>query len=356
MIKAAEIDNYLQVDREGNFSAQGVLIKDDEAGQELFENMHYLKESFQIVSHMQDHYAFIEYFDTPLIAQSLIKPESGSLCEITFNYNYKLECDLKTLTVDRWDRFHAITPKGIPFVFSAKAQNLLFELSDRFDDDCIVLNDVTLNTPDYMSTSSDCNEHSFWNDRYVSKDTPWDMAEPTPIINEILPQLKLNKCRILVLGCGSGSDAARLAESGHIVTGLDFSESAVKKAQNEYSHIKNLSFQQQDAFNLPKAFLGQFDVVFEHTLFCAIDPQKREALIKAWRSCLTAEGHLLSIFFVMDKPVGPPFGASEWELESLLKNKFKPLFWTRWKGSWPGRKGTELVYYGQKITNGSTSY
>ena len=164
----------------------------------------------------------------------------------------------------------------------------------------------------------------------------------------MLPRLKLPRSKIIVLGCGSGHDAAFLAQAGHHVTAIDFSEEAIQNAKKLYGHQSRLEFIQADVFQLPPAWHGTFDVVIEHTCFCAVDPQQRTQLVKVWRQLLHHEGLLFAVFFSMLKRSGPPFGSSEWEIRELLQSSFQFLFWGRWKNSLPERQGKELFVYGHK--------
>src|ERR1700739_4422514 len=65
--------------------------------------------------------------------------------------------------------------------------------------------------------------------------------------------------RILDLGCGTGHLAARIAESGAEVTGVDQSAEMVAAARVAYP---NLKFEVADARQL--SFRDEFDAVFSH--------------------------------------------------------------------------------------------
>jgi len=64
--------------------------------------------------------------------------------------------------------------------------------------------------------------------------------------------------RILDVGCGTGRHAIELARRGYHVTGIDLSESQLKRAR-EKAKVENLAidFQRHDARNLP--FDGEFE-------------------------------------------------------------------------------------------------
>jgi len=65
--------------------------------------------------------------------------------------------------------------------------------------------------------------------------------------------------KILDVGCGTGRHAIELTKRGYLITGIDLSESQLKRAK-EKAEADNLfiDFQRQDARNLP--FDGEFDV------------------------------------------------------------------------------------------------
>ena len=154
--------------------------------------------------------------------------------------------------------------------------------------------------------------------------------------------------RIAVLGAGRGHDAAFLAQQGHLVTAIDISPEAIQFSKSIYGSVPNLTFLEADIFNLPSSLKNSFDLVFEHTCYCAIPPSRRNELVKVWRQLLTEDGHVLGVFFAMDKRFGPPFGGSEWELRQRFKNHFDFVYWTRWRRSLPRRIGHEIVIYMKK--------
>ena len=65
--------------------------------------------------------------------------------------------------------------------------------------------------------------------------------------------------RILDVGCGTGRHAIELSKRGYDVTGVDLSESQLKRAREKAKAVGlSIDFQHQDARNLP--FDGEFDV------------------------------------------------------------------------------------------------
>ena len=65
--------------------------------------------------------------------------------------------------------------------------------------------------------------------------------------------------RILDVGCGTGRHAIELSKRGYNVTGIDLSESQLKRAKEKAKAVNlSIDFQCRDARNLP--FDGEFDV------------------------------------------------------------------------------------------------
>ncbi|MEZ4871860.1 MAG: methyltransferase domain-containing protein [Bdellovibrionales bacterium] len=341
-------DKFISIDPEGFFRFGENRIEEKEDGHKLLSNMHRFDGvGPRVQTSIDGVTAIVEAFDAPLIIQSIEKSSNENRLLLEANYGYQFEVSPEVLTIDAWDRFHGYNENQIGFVFSRKAQFQFFDLCSEFSDDSFVIFGKEYFPKNWLDENSDASLTSFWETHYSNQNTPWDLEQPVPALDHILPQLKLNKQRVLVLGCGAGHDAAKIAKSGHIVTAVDFSESAIAKAKKLYGEVERLEFIVADAFRLGEKFHHQFDMIFEHTLYCAIDPTQRNQLVDCWRKYLTSEGHILGLFFVFDRSGGPPFGGSEWEVKSRLEKYFSFRFWTRWRHSAPGRQGIELVVFGQ---------
>lgn len=372
---------FLQIDDMGKMYSNAQPIEDDNFCRSILS--HIKCENRIFTSYFNDKNIIIEAFDEPLVALSVIPNKNAihgpdktvSLWNFKTMYGFEAQFRLDSLFTDEWDRFHGVTENimsmtgiastgmvaaQIPFVLSNHAQGRFFDQLDSFDDDSITFDKKTYTIGSIIdreklspSRPGDVNKSSFWEDTYqlfVSKNEKpgWELGEPAKPLIEVLPQLKLPKSKICVLGCGMGHDAAFLATQGHIVIAVDFSKEAIAQAKKKYAHIPQLSFVCGEAFEFAKNNFGKFDIIFEHTFFCAVEPSRRQELAKAWRSMLVENGHLLAIFFAMDRSSGPPYGASEWGIQEHLKKYFDFLYWTRWKTSIPPRLGRELVVYAKR--------
>jgi hypothetical protein len=88
----------------------------------------------------------------------------------------------------------------------------------------------------------------------------------------------------------------------------------------------------------------RFDWIFEHTLFCAIEPGEREAYVGAVLRWLKPEGNYLAVNYLIPDTDGPPFGTTR---EELVK-RFSPHLELReeWlPRSYPNRTGLERMMW-----------
>jgi len=343
---------FVAIDEEGYPHFKGVRVTDPDVGQKLIQNIRPSQENSSFETSLDGVVAKVEAFDYPWVIQSIeiLKSQPIQL-KAKLPYGVEINLDPSDLKLDDWDRFVGIhREKHIPFVFSRKAQAQFFELCDEFNDDSVTLGGVQFPIfPMFLDDTKMVEQTSFWDQKYESDQKPgWELGTHHPSLPHIASNLKLSKSRILILGCGSGNDAAYFASLGHIVTAVDFSKIAIDAAKKKYGHFSNINWIQGDIFDphLPVSN-GAFDIVFEHTCFCAINPKKRNELVTLWSNKLHDQGYLLGIFFIMWRTAHPPFGATEWEIKKRTENKFTPLYWQRLKPplTLESRLGMELLVY-----------
>lgn len=337
-------DRFVAIDEEGYAVNGDLRVQDDDAGREILSQLE-VAPNGALVSRFGGVPVLVEAFDAPLVAQQI----EADPWTLIFHYGHQEGFDPSSLRVDEWDRFHGRTVKGVPFVFSRAAQVEFFDLLEEFDDESITVGGKTYEVRPLYAAEEDVSQSDFWSALYREGRPRWDLGTEAEPLKDMLPRLKMIKSRILVTGCGAGHDAARFAREGHVVTAVDISAEAIERARAAYGRMENLHFVTADLFDLDRSYDGRFDVVFDHTLYCAVDPERRAELAKRWWRWLAPGGHLMGVFFVTEMRKGPPFGASEWELRERLRKNFRFLFWGRWKKSIPERQGKELFVYAQKI-------
>lgn len=168
-----------------------------------------------------------------------------------------------------------------------------------------------------------------WSARYQTGETPWEKGEPHPELPFLISnhrEIIESAGSVLVPGCGFGHDARLIASStaGQVV-GLDLAPEAIAKA-GEKDKRENLSWVLGDLFEWD----GAYDLVFEHTCFCAIPVARRIDYVAKMADLLSSGGHLLGIFFLNpdhESEEGPPFGVSVEELNAFFSEHFE-LVWS----------------------------
>src|SRR4051812_41703777 len=135
-----------------------------------------------------------------------------------------------------------------------------------------------------------------WEDHYRRKEMPWEKGAPSPSLLDFLATEPV-RGRVFVPGCGYGHDVRALASTAEEVVGLDLAPSAVEGAQI-FPKIGGEHYEIGDLFTLPPHLRGNFDWVWEHTCFCAIDPSQRPAYVDAVAEALCPGGRLLAVFYL----------------------------------------------------------
>ncbi len=72
-----------------------------------------------------------------------------------------------------------------------------------------------------------------WDDKYREGTTPWDSGLPSAELRRVVCEQSIAPCRVLELGCGTGTNAIWLARQGFTVTAVDCSELALEEARRK---------------------------------------------------------------------------------------------------------------------------
>lgn len=182
-----------------------------------------------------------------------------------------------------------------------------------------------------------------WESRYRNDDTPWDKGAAHPWLSTLRTRLG-SAVRVLVPGCGRGHDLrelSRIFPAGEIV-GVDLSVTALATAGDMPANVMLV-----EADVLALETKRRFDLVWEHTMFCAIDPELRDAYREMIRRVLKPGGMLFGAFFLtMPRDEGgPPFNCEPKEFTERFgrahgwrirrRHPMTPTF--------PGREGEEWL-------------
>lgn len=182
-----------------------------------------------------------------------------------------------------------------------------------------------------------------WEQRYRRGETRWEKGSPAPPLTEFLARRPMMG-DVLVPGCGTGHDVRAIAACGASVLGIDIAPSAIRIAR-EHPRVRDERYEIGD-FLQPGAPFGHFDWLFEHTLFCAIDVDRRQDYASAVVGSLRPGGFFLAIFYLdpaHTEPGEPPYPVSTEEIDDLFGADFSLIEeWTPHL-SHPGREERERV-------------
>jgi len=166
-----------------------------------------------------------------------------------------------------------------------------------------------------------------WSERYRGEDTPWDLGAPHPELELRIADGRLapphTGARALVPGCGRSCDVFALADAGWDVVGVDY-VAVLQKWLPELYAARGARFVLGDAL----AFRDEqpFDLIWDHTFFCAIDPSNRAAYGQLARDQIVPGGRFVSLVFPANKDAefgGPPFGFDASVIQETLGPEFR---------------------------------
>ena len=163
-----------------------------------------------------------------------------------------------------------------------------------------------------------------------SSQIPWAKMIPHPSLEDWLTTANLASKKALVIGCGLGDDAERIATCGAKVTAFDISPTAISWCRQRFPQSP-VNYLVADLLALEPTWKQGFDFVFESRTIQALPLAIRSQVIEEIAKLVSPGGTLLIVTRLRDLetvPSGPPWPVSELELSPLSS-------WTL------GKKGTE---------------
>ena len=188
----------------------------------------------------------------------------------------------------------------------------------------------------------------YWEQRYQTKDMSWEKGAPSPgLVDFLAAHPDLKRGTVAVPGCGTGNDVREFAKAGFTAFGFDIAPSAIALAGQKTAapgapaslpakfHLSNFLHDEPPQ---------KFDLLFEHTLFCAIQPSERGDYVRAVLRWLKPGGIYLAVNYINCGPDGPPWPTTR---EEQLA-RFAPHFdlvsdWV--PRSYPNRVGKERMFW-----------
>jgi len=151
--------------------------------------------------------------------------------------------------------------------------------------------------------------------------------------------LNVNGKKCLVPGCGRGYDVLEFAKRGAShAYGLELAPTAVTAATihrdeqmiEQHQPVQAASFVQADFFTFGKPDHSNpdspgnwyWDVGYDYTFLCALQPEQRELWAATWYDLIKEEGRLVCLIFPIDpdRQGGPPFAVTTGLYRNLLEN------------------------------------
>ncbi len=324
------------------FSGENPL--EDSLAKEALANLHFSKEAKSLWTEVSGQKALVLGFDFPLIARGI--EVQGKDVHLRMPHDFETKASLNSLFLDHWDRVCGLTQRQIPFVLSKDAQIKFFDLIDSFSDESITFEGMPYSTPPWKKQTLK-NKPNFWSERYNKGDTPWELGEPHSYLTSNFHSLKVLKSQVLVLGSGLGHDAAYIASKGHFVTAIESCKQAHELAVEKYGKQSGLTLIYADALEYDYQ-THSFDMIFEHTFYCALDEPNQDRLVDVWEKVLRPQGLLVGPFMLGHYRGGPPFSATQWELHRRLEPEMRRLYIQHWPKSEGDRKDIEHIVCFQK--------
>ena len=159
----------------------------------------------------------------------------------------------------------------------------------------------------------------YWEERYESATTNWDIGEISTPLKTYIDQLKNKNSRILIPGAGNGYELDYLIENGfQNVLVIDYAkhplDAIISRNKTLEKHLIH-----DDFFN----HNGRYDLILEQTFFCALQPNLRRKYVTKMHDLLSEKGKVSGLLFNFPlTEEGPPFGGSVEEYINLFSNTF----------------------------------
>ncbi len=184
-------------------------------------------------------------------------------------------------------------------------------------------------------------DESFWNDRYLTHQTGWDIGNPSPPLTHFFDQLQDKHMAILIPGCGNAYEGEYLWQLGFTnIHLLDISEILTAQLREAWKDRETVNIITGNFFE----HTGQYDLIVEQTFFCTLLPGHRSAYSAKMKALLKPGGCLTGLLFDEVFETSPPFGGNKEEYTDVFENDFHIEKMERCYNSIKPRAGRELFF------------
>jgi thiopurine S-methyltransferase len=191
-------------------------------------------------------------------------------------------------------------------------------------------------------------DKAYWEKRYSNTQIGWDIGYPSTPIKTYIDQLEDKSLRILIPGAGNCYEAEYLWNKGFKnVYVLDFAKQPLDHLNDRIANFPQAQLLHMNFFDLN----NHFDLILEHTFFCALNPSLRQRYVDKMSCLLQSNGKLVGLLFDFElTESGPPYGGSLPEYISLFEELFKIKILEPSINSIKERQGKELFFIFEKKT------
>ncbi|KAL0054204.1 hypothetical protein WJX82_005368 [Trebouxia sp. C0006] len=158
----------------------------------------------------------------------------------------------------------------------------------------------------------------------------FDASATSPALLALIEQgkLEVRGKKVLVPGCGRGYDVIDFAKQGALsVKGMELVPEASAAAQayvnqSELDHIQRERTEVVTGDFFEITARHAYDIGYDYTFFCAMEPAMRKKWAQAWSSWLQPGGELITLMFPVESEgrEGPPWPVPV----ELYDNTLKP--------------------------------
>jgi SAM-dependent methyltransferase len=171
-------------------------------------------------------------------------------------------------------------------------------------------------------------EASRWDKRYSTGDLPWDTGRHDRNLERMLQVAEVAPCKVLELGCGTGTNAIWLAGRGFHVTGIDISPTGIDAAKHKAAAAGvDVRFLAANILEDPLP-VGPYDLAIDRGCLHSFDHDVAGGKVSAVvHRALRPGGLWISLIGSKDGPprdVGPPRWSVR-EIASAVESRFELL-------------------------------
>lgn len=163
-------------------------------------------------------------------------------------------------------------------------------------------------------------DKNYWQERWANHETGWDIGYASPPITDYIDQLANKDLKILIPGCGNAYEGQYLIQNGFANTYLiDIAPGAFENLTMRFPDFPDENLILGDFFKHEE----KYDLIFEQTFFCALDPSLRQNYAEKMHNLLKTNGKLVGVLF--NEPLfedHPPFGGSKEEYLPYFEDLF----------------------------------